>query len=203
VNHKLVAVSLPAILLLASCGISKDAKTASNAAKSAQQSAAMAQRSAQQSGQSAQLAQSAQRGVMASQMGATERQGQGGSKVLVISTGLLFAKDSSDVSPHARAKLHEVAGALKTEPQANSVIVEGYTDDTGTLAYNTALSERRAQAVADLLESDGIPKDRVTTQGLGPQNPVTQATTPEGRAMNRRVEIVIRPESQPRTEQGR
>jgi outer membrane protein OmpA-like peptidoglycan-associated protein len=140
---------------------------------------------------------------MAERMGATERQGEGGNKVIVISTGLLFTTSSSDLSPHARAKLHEVASALKTDPQSNNVIVEGYTDDRGTDAYNAALSMRRAQSVADFLESEGIPKDRVTTEGLGPQNPVSQAQTPEGRALNRRVEITIRPAGQPATGQGR
>jgi outer membrane protein OmpA-like peptidoglycan-associated protein len=202
VKHTFVA-ALPVVVLLASCGIHKDANTASNAAKSAQQSAAQAQRSAQKSGQSAQVAQAAQRNLMAERMGATERQGEGGNKVIVISTGLLFPTSSSDLSPHARAKLHEVAGALKADPQANDVMVEGYTDDRGTDAYNAALSMRRAQTVADFLENEGIPKDRVTTEGLGPQNPVSQARTPEGRAVNRRVEIMIRPAGQPKTQQGR
>jgi outer membrane protein OmpA-like peptidoglycan-associated protein len=201
VKHRLV-VSLPALVVLASCGLHKDANTAANAAKSAQQSAAQAQHSAQQSWHSAQTAQVAQRNTMASQMGATERQGAGGSKVLVINTGLLFPKNSSDLSPPARAKLQEVAAGLKTDPQANDVIVAGYTDDTGPADFNAALSLKRAQTVGDFLENVGIPKDRVTTEGLGPQNPVSQAQTPEGRSLNRRVEIVIRPEGQHRAEPG-
>jgi outer membrane protein OmpA-like peptidoglycan-associated protein len=203
-----VAISLPALVALASCGVHKDANNAANSAKSAQQSAAQAQRAAQQSGHSAQMAQGAQQAqaqqqrTLASQLGTTERQGAG-SKVIVVTTGLLFPKGSADVSPDARAKLGEVASAIKKDPQPNAVIVQGYTDDTGSAETNAELSERRALAVADLLESDGIPKDRVTTQGLGPQYPVSHASTPEGRAMNRRVEIVIRPEAQRTTQPGR
>jgi hypothetical protein len=65
--------------------------------------------------------------------------------------------------------------------------IDGYTDSTGTPAYNKGLSERRAQAVADYLTSNGIGAHRLTVKGYGQDNPVADNKTAEGRAHNRRV----------------
>jgi outer membrane protein OmpA-like peptidoglycan-associated protein len=114
-------------------------------------------------------------------------------KVTVITASLLFKTGSAELLPSAKPKLDEVAQALSAQPQANNVKVEGYTDSTGTAAINDPLSQERAQAVADYLESKGVPKDRITAEGFGKQDPVSQAPTAEGRALNRRVDIVIEP----------
>ncbi len=114
-------------------------------------------------------------------------------KVVVITTSLLFKSGSAELLPSAKPKLDEVAQALSAQPQANDVKVQGYTDSTGSAAINDPLSQKRAQAVADYLESKGVPPDRITAQGLGEQDPVSQAKTTEGRALNRRVDIVIEP----------
>lgn len=86
--------------------------------------------------------------------------------------------------------LTEVASVLGTKPQAQAVIV-GHTDSTGSEAYNQTLSERRAQAVVDLLIDLGVNPERLESWGEGESNPIADNTTAEGRAKNRRVEITI------------
>jgi outer membrane protein OmpA-like peptidoglycan-associated protein len=114
-------------------------------------------------------------------------------KVVVITASLLFKSGSAELLPSAKPKLDEIAGALQAQPQASNVKVQGYTDSTGTAAINDPLSQQRAQAVADYLQSKGVPQDRISAQGFGKQDPVSHAQTTEGRALNRRVDIVIEP----------
>jgi outer membrane protein OmpA-like peptidoglycan-associated protein len=136
----------------------------------------------------------AQEGAQKSEKGVAEAQGhQGGEKVKIITASLLFKTGSSDLMPSAKSQLDEVAQALNVQPQANNVKVQGYTDSTGSAAINDPLSEKRAQAVADYLESKGVSKDRITTEGFGKQDPVSTANTTEGHALNRRVDIVVEP----------
>jgi len=140
----------------------------------------------------------AQAGAQKPEKGVAEAQGPHEShdstgKVTVITASLLFKSGSSDLLPSAKPKLDEVASALSAQPQANNVKVEGYTDSTGSAAINDPLSQRRAQAVADYLESKGVPKERITAEGFGKSDPVSTAQSTEGRALNRRVDIVIEP----------
>lgn len=73
------------------------------------------------------------------------------------------------------------------------MVVNGYTDNVGTYDNNIALSQKRAQAVRDYLVSKGIPQDLISAQGKGPDAPVADNNSTEGRAQNRRVEIVVQP----------
>ena len=73
------------------------------------------------------------------------------------------------------------------------MVVEGHTDSQGTAASNQELSEKRAQAVRDYLVSRGIAADRIKSQGFGPTRPIGENSSAEGRANNRRVEIVVQP----------
>lgn len=73
------------------------------------------------------------------------------------------------------------------------MVVEGHTDSRGPRDFNLELSQRRAEAVRDYLVSKGVPGDLFTVEGLGPDRPVASNATPDGRANNRRVEIVIPP----------
>ncbi len=116
-------------------------------------------------------------------------------KVTVVTVGLLFPTNSAELSPAAKPKLDELAAVLRAKPEANDVIAKGFTDDTGDAAFNMALSQRRAQAVSDYLASQGVPKDRIMTRGLGEANPISKKNTVEGRAVNRRAEIEVRPAS--------
>jgi outer membrane protein OmpA-like peptidoglycan-associated protein len=198
-KHMLIAAPALALVLIGCSGAQKDAKTASNAAHQAQMSATQAQQAAAQARQSAQTAQTARVQTMASQLGATERQGEGGANEWVLSSGLLFATNSADLSADAKSKLDQVAKALKASPAkaTTEIHIQGYTDDRGSDEVNAALSQKRAQAVADYLESRGIPRAQVTTKGLGSTNPVATDQTAAGRAQNRRAEIVIQPNAQP------
>ncbi|HEY1694619.1 MAG TPA: OmpA family protein [Polyangiaceae bacterium] len=111
--------------------------------------------------------------------------------VITLQGEVLFRTAKYDLKPGAMAKLDEIADALKGKEQP--ITVYGYTDDVGTADHNMTLSQNRAQSVADYLVSKGIPKDLVTAQGKGAGSPVAENTSVEGRAQNRRVEIVVQP----------
>jgi outer membrane protein OmpA-like peptidoglycan-associated protein len=110
--------------------------------------------------------------------------------VITISGSVLFATDKSELLPTASDRLDDVADALDEQPE-RSVTIYGFTDSRGDPAYNQALSERRAQAVRDYLVSRGVDSDRLELVGRGPNDPVADNATAEGRANNRRVEIVV------------
>lgn len=133
---------------------------------------------------------------------AAELRGEVGSNVQIINTGselrvvmpqdILFATDSAALRPDLRNDLGAVARSLQRYPDT-VVQVVGHTDNTGTAAYNYDLSQRRAGAVAAELRGNGVPGGRIQAFGRGFDQPVASNATPEGRAQNRRVEIVIRP----------
>lgn len=113
--------------------------------------------------------------------------------VITLSGGVLFASAKSDLLPEAQLKLNDVANALIKEDPISKIVVEGHTDSQGSAAYNQDLSQRRAQVVRDYLVTRGIASDRITAQGFGPTRSVADNTSTEGRANNRRVEIVVQP----------
>jgi outer membrane protein OmpA-like peptidoglycan-associated protein len=113
--------------------------------------------------------------------------------VITLSGEVLFASNQSTLLPSAVAKLDEVADALtKGNPDAN-LTVEGHTDSQGQHDYNMLLSQRRADAVKSQLVSHGVAADRIKTVGIGPDRPIADNKSAEGRANNRRVEIVVEP----------
>jgi outer membrane protein OmpA-like peptidoglycan-associated protein len=95
----------------------------------------------------------------------------------------------------AQVKLDQVAKAL-LDVRARNLIVEGHTDSQGSDSYNQGLSQRRADAVRDYLVQRGYPADRIQARGMGKSHPIADNASPEGRANNRRVEIVIEREMQ-------
>ena len=105
---------------------------------------------------------------------------------------LHFANGKADVDAAGTAAIQKVADSLKAYHGEYNLVVTGYTSSVGSRAFNKALSKRRADAVAKVLEDAGIPKDRVTTAGAGPDNPVADNATREGQAKNRRVEIDVK-----------
>lgn len=113
--------------------------------------------------------------------------------VITLSGSVLFTSAKSDLSPSAQLKLNDVATALTREDPVSKMVVEGYTDSQGAAGYNQELSQRRAQAVRDYLVTRGIADDRITAKGFGPERPVADNASSEGRANNRRVEIVVQP----------
>jgi outer membrane protein OmpA-like peptidoglycan-associated protein len=113
--------------------------------------------------------------------------------VITLSGSVLFASNESTLLPAAMVKLNEVADALiKGNPDAN-ITVEGHTDSQGQRQYNMDLGEKRAKAVRDQLVSRGVAQDRIKAVGVGPDRPVADNKTAEGRANNRRVEIIVEP----------
>jgi outer membrane protein OmpA-like peptidoglycan-associated protein len=109
--------------------------------------------------------------------------------VITLSGSVLFAFGKSELLPSAQRALDQVAEALKAGN--NRIVVEGHTDSVGTDAVNQPLSQRRALAVADYLASRGVSRDRLQSTGLGSSRPVADNSSAEGRADNRRVEIVV------------
>jgi len=116
--------------------------------------------------------------------------------VITLSGSVLFASDKSDLLPSAAERLNDVADALIAEPD-RSVTILGFTDSRGDFSYNQSLSERRAAAVRTYLIASGAKAEQLTAIGKGPADPVADNVTAEGRANNRRVEIVIAPAKQP------
>lgn len=103
-----------------------------------------------------------------------------------------FAFDSAQLNPQFNSVLDKVAGTL-VEYNQTVIQVAGHTDSVGSHAYNMKLSEQRAASVKNYLAGRGVPAQRMQTIGAGPDYPVADNSTPEGRAENRRVEITIVP----------
>jgi outer membrane protein OmpA-like peptidoglycan-associated protein len=107
---------------------------------------------------------------------------------------LLFATDSASVRPDLTYDLKTVAASLLKYPNSRIEVI-GHTDNTGSAAYNQDLSQRRAVSVANVLRESGVPNGRMAAFGRGEDEPIATNLTAEGRAQNRRVEIIIRPAS--------
>jgi outer membrane protein OmpA-like peptidoglycan-associated protein len=110
--------------------------------------------------------------------------------VITLSGGVVFATGQATILAGARAQLDQVADALKIQAE-HHFSVEGHTDNQGTDAINSKLSNRRAGAVRDYLIARGVAPAVITATGFGSSRPVGDNRTAEGRAMNRRVEIVV------------
>jgi outer membrane protein OmpA-like peptidoglycan-associated protein len=116
----------------------------------------------------------------------------GSELIVTMPQDILFALDSAAVRSDLRRDLGVVAGNLQAYPNS-TISIEGHTDNTGTANYNRILSQRRANAVADILVNNGVPPARLYAVGRGENEPVASNLSATGRAQNRRVEIVIRP----------
>lgn len=109
---------------------------------------------------------------------------------------ITFGSDSSELNPSFYQVLNSVNIVLK-QYEKTLVEVAGHTDSTGAADYNQKLSERRANSVAQYLESQGLRTDRVITVGAGETHPVATNDTAEGRQANRRVELTLTPLTKP------
>jgi outer membrane protein OmpA-like peptidoglycan-associated protein len=108
------------------------------------------------------------------------------------SSAIEFAFDSAALSASSRAQIATIADTLVQFPQSRVEVV-GHTDSVGSAEYNQSLSERRALAVVDVLEANGVTGQRLSAFAAGENEPVASNDTDAGRAMNRRVEIAIIP----------
>lgn len=109
---------------------------------------------------------------------------------------VLFDVNGSNLKTGGLNNVSQLAAFLQQNPD-RKVIVEGYTDSTGSASYNQSLSERRADSVRLALVKMGVSLDRVVSQGYGKDFPVADNTSASGRAMNRRVEVTISNDAQP------
>jgi outer membrane protein OmpA-like peptidoglycan-associated protein len=112
--------------------------------------------------------------------------------VLNMPGNVTFATDQSDVKADFYPVLNSVAKVLK-EYEKTLVHVTGHTDSTGGYEYNMGLSQRRADSVVSYLAAQGVQSVRLQGRGFGPDRPVADNGTPEGRQQNRRVEITLEP----------
>ena len=103
---------------------------------------------------------------------------------------VLFEFGKAQLLPTAGPRLDQLADFLRQYPD-RKLLIEGHTDSVGSTSANQTLSERRAQAVQQALTMRGVDPSRITTRGYGKAFPVASNGTPEGRALNRRVEVVI------------
>jgi outer membrane protein OmpA-like peptidoglycan-associated protein len=110
--------------------------------------------------------------------------------VITLSGSVLFASNQSNLLPAAQDRLNKVADALLVTKD-RKLTIEGYTDSQGTSSYNMVLSQKRADVVRSYLISRGYPAEHIQAQGIGEESPVANNNTAEGRANNRRVEIVV------------
>jgi outer membrane protein OmpA-like peptidoglycan-associated protein len=110
--------------------------------------------------------------------------------VITLSGSVLFASNRSTLLPESRRRLDQVADVLLTTRERN-LTIEGHTDSLGSDSKNLELSQARADAVRNYLVGRDYQADRVTAHGLGESHPVADNATAEGRANNRRVEIII------------
>lgn len=110
--------------------------------------------------------------------------------VVTFESGILFDFDSATLRSQARSNLQELANNLR-QYERTDVLIIGHTDATGADAYNQTLSERRARSAADYLQQLGVGSERISTRGMGENDPVASNDTAEGQQLNRRVEVVI------------
>lgn len=115
---------------------------------------------------------------------------------LVTFGDVLFATDRADLKSSGLVNINKLAQFLQENPD-RKVIVEGYTDSTGTASHNQSLSERRAGSVRTALVKMGVDPARIVAQGYGKEYPVAENSSVSGRAMNRRVEVTISNDNQP------
>jgi len=116
----------------------------------------------------------------------------GNELIVTMPQDILFPVDSATLRPDLQSDLRALATNLQNYP-ATTVEIIGHTDNTGSAAYNQDLSARRANSVASILIGSGVSPSRIRAFGRGEDQPVATNLTAEGRQLNRRVEIIIRP----------
>jgi outer membrane protein OmpA-like peptidoglycan-associated protein len=126
---------------------------------------------------------------------------EGDKLYVALPSGILFDVDKKEIKPTARDSIAQAAEVLVKYPDTY-ITVEGHTDSTGTSEYNQKLSESRADAVRDMLMRDGVPASRLSSKGYGESAPIADNSTPDGRQLNRRVQLEIRPNEKLQAQQG-
>lgn len=126
--------------------------------------------------------------TVSSDTGTTVKETEDG---IIVNLGhILFDINKADLKPDTFKTLDKVIDFLRKYPHLD-IEISGHTDNTGQNPFNQVLSENRAKSVADYFILKGLSSNRISYQGFGPDRPVSSNLTPEGRALNRRVEIKI------------
>ncbi|HEY6456157.1 MAG TPA: OmpA family protein [Steroidobacteraceae bacterium] len=170
-----------------------DARTreAQNAQAQAENSQAQAQSAQAQAEIAKTEALSAQAQLASAQQQLSDLQAKKTERGMVLTLGdVLFDTGQATLKPGADLVIGRLAAFLIANPQTK-IMIEGHTDSRGSDEYNEALSERRAQSVANALSVHGVPQDSYRTMGRGKAYPVASNDSPEGRQQNRRVEIIF------------
>jgi outer membrane protein OmpA-like peptidoglycan-associated protein len=173
----------------------REAEAAQAAAAQAQQQAQTAQQQAQSAQQQAAAAQEqnaalAQRAAMLEAI-LVELHAVKTERGYIVTIGdVLFATNQATLTPNGMSTLRKLADVMAQNPN-RTVLVEGFTDSTGSSSYNQELSQRRAEAVASALGGMGVPRDRIAMKAYGEAFPVASNDTASNRQLNRRVEIVL------------
>ena len=172
-----------------------EADRAKREAEAAQAQAAQAQAQAQAAQQQAAAAQQqnaalAQRAAVLEAL-LVELQAVKTERGYVVTIGdVLFATNQATLTPNGMSTLRKLADVMAQNPN-RTVLVEGFTDSTGSSQHNQELSQRRAEAVASALGSMGVPRERIAMKAYGEAFPVAANDTASNRQLNRRVEIVL------------
>ncbi|MCB9797875.1 MAG: OmpA family protein [Alphaproteobacteria bacterium] len=110
---------------------------------------------------------------------------------LLLPEKIYFDLDKARIKPESLPTLDAVAAYLIAHPELTRLEVSGHTDDRGSSEYSTRLTQRRAEAVAQALVERGVAPERLVAVGYEEDRPIASNATPEGRAMNRRVELRV------------
>jgi outer membrane protein OmpA-like peptidoglycan-associated protein len=110
--------------------------------------------------------------------------------LIVNMSGMLFQTGKSTLKPGAREKLAKIAGILATH-KGLVIEADGFTDSTGSAAFNQTLSAKRAENARDYLVGQGVNANAISFKGFGPENPIADNASTAGRQENRRVELVV------------
>jgi outer membrane protein OmpA-like peptidoglycan-associated protein len=112
-------------------------------------------------------------------------------QVVLSDDSVKFPVNQHALSPEAQTRLQELAVRLKSENRNVYLEIQGHTDSTGKPARNEQLGLARAEAVRRYLNEQGVALNRMSTISYGPDSPVAPNNTPEGRAQNRRVVVIV------------
>jgi outer membrane protein OmpA-like peptidoglycan-associated protein len=168
---------------------------ADTAQRSAQNAQRQAETSRQQADASQQQAADAQERSVQLEAQMKDMNAKKTDRGMVVTVGdVLFDTNQSQLKPGGLRNMDKVVGFLKQYPM-RKVLIEGFTDSSGSDSANQQLSDRRADAVRSALVDSGVSGERIRTQGLGEAYPVASNDNAGGRQMNRRVEIVLSDDS--------
>jgi outer membrane protein OmpA-like peptidoglycan-associated protein len=172
----------------------QQADQARQQAEAAQQQAAQQAQQADQARQQAEAQTAQLRARLLQQLNQVLQTHDSARGLIVSMPDVLFDTGKAQLKPVARERLAKVAGILLAYPDIR-VEIDGYTDSTGTQAFNEKLSMERATEVESYMAQQGVAGTSMTTQGFGPDNPIASNDTVAGRRQNRRVELVVSGES--------